>query len=91
MADVTGNKFKDGSSDCEIIKDITVGNATITVTHSLGTTPDEVVVVNKVAYHCIPSLPTADNISLTSTNASAACDVIVKKHMLSGDITETTA
>lgn len=93
MADVTGAKFKEGSSECEVLgsiaSPITVGNGTITLTHSLGVTPDVVQVTSVAGYVVYCSAASATTITLGGGNSSATAVVVVKKVMRSGDITET--
>jgi len=90
MASVTGYKYKEGSSECELFVDVPATNSEIALTHSLGVVPDVVSITPKTAYHVYVSTASVDShIHLTGAGATSTCDVVVKKHMLSGAITET--
>jgi len=92
MSDVTGYKYKEGSSECELFVNFPATATQKSLTHTLGARPDEVVIVQKTANHVYESAArTAALVYIRGTTGTSTCDVTVKKHMLSGAITETSS
>ena len=91
MASVTGYKFKEGSTECEMFTDVPATSSEISLTHSLGAVPDEVVITPKTAYHTYESKARTNKlVYIHGTTGTSTCDVVVKLHTKSAGITETT-
>lgn len=91
MADVTGYKFKSGSTIQEYFIDVPAGATQISLTHSLGRIPDFVIITPKTQYHVFESTTrTASVVYLTGTTGTSTCDVIVGIFETPPTITETS-
>lgn len=88
---VVGKLYKEGSTECEVITGITVGNGTVTVTHSLGGTPNVVQITQKSDDIIFVASVGASSLTLTGGDAAAACELVLKRIMPSASITETVS
>ncbi len=86
---IVGNLFKAGSVEAEIITGLTIATTGTNITHSLKSTPDFVIPIPTSQYAIWHTASTSSNITLTSSNNSATCSVIVGKITKSSNITES--